>query len=125
LKTSETERDESEHNISSRSSPFDYAVSYWLKHAMDVPHGRHSTALSEVLWGRVRDFFWDQDGAIFVKWLRAVPPTLGVWHMKEGSVKCLGTEGTKKPITSGLHVAASYDYSIFADGHTPTGLIST
>jgi hypothetical protein len=117
----ETE-DRSDHNISLKNSPFDYAVSYWLKHAMDVPPGPQSTSLSRALWERVRDFFWDRDGAIFVEWLRIFSSHSDSWHMKDSSVRCLGDRETKAYIASGLHVAASYGLlDIFRWAH-PNGL---
>jgi hypothetical protein len=109
-KTSRTGYHES---IPQRNSPFNYAISYWLKHAMNVPHGRTRTFLSESLWEVVQDFFWYADGAAFAEWLRVFCPDSEDWHeVPYGnsmvSFRCLHNLGTKSLVNSGLHVASSY-----------------
>ncbi|PVF92910.1 hypothetical protein CPB86DRAFT_145103 [Serendipita vermifera] len=107
-------------------SPFNYAVSYWLKHAMDVPHGIQSTPRSRELWELVRDFFWDQDGIIFKEWVRVLDPYHDSWHttpiVSGGSVvRCL-YPWHKPHITSGLHVAASYGLVDIIEWAHPDGV---
>jgi hypothetical protein len=96
---------------SALESPFGYAVSCWIKHAMDVPHGRKSTSLSESLWELVKDFFWDNRGAFFAEWLRVYTFEAGEWHHVPGvlsSVRCLWGLGKSFSGTNSIHVAASY-----------------
>jgi hypothetical protein len=107
-------------------SPFNYAVSYWLKHAMDVPHGVRGTSLSKVLWELVRDFFWDKDGAAYAEWLRVLPGVHQEWHVKRKlqglSVgRCLMNNDIQKVIKC-LNVAASYGLVDILEWAHPDGI---
>jgi hypothetical protein len=93
-----------------QESPFDYAISYWLKHAMDVPDGRESTTLSKLLWELVRDFFWDKYGANFAEWLRFFAP-VGEYHETRNTNDCTRWYNgwTSQPTaTACIHIAAAY-----------------
>ncbi|PVF91343.1 hypothetical protein CPB86DRAFT_802887 [Serendipita vermifera] len=101
------------------ASPFHYAVSYWINHAMQVPRGAMQLSISKELWELVRDFFWDQDGTVFIEWLRVFKPEREEWHdvpirLSDGgsvggdSIRCLHTIRKKSEIDSCIHVAASY-----------------
>jgi ankyrin repeat protein len=108
-----------------KKSPFDYPTIYWLKHAMGVPPGPHSTSLSKALWERVRDFFWDREGAIFVDWLSVVDVGSAGWPYKSDrdtpKSACL-CRSCKGRVNNCLHVAASYGLQdIFRWAH-PDGL---
>jgi hypothetical protein len=114
LKTGKERREiqvaEEPDKISLNDSPFHYAVSYWLKHAMDVPSGVERTSLSRSLWELVRDFFWDGGGAVFSEWLRIFPADSENWHWRSGHVtggRAL-MFGDVQKVTGCLHVAASY-----------------
>jgi ankyrin repeat protein len=93
---------------------------------MEVPPGPHSTSLSKALWERVRDFFWDRDGAIFVDWLSIVLPSSEGWFYKSdrGSAKsaCLCSPGCKGRINSCLHFSASYGLLDICRWAHPDGL---
>jgi hypothetical protein len=92
-------------------SPFNYAVSYWLKHATEVPHGIGETSLSRELWELVRDFFWDKDGEIFMGWLTVFVSTGEKWHEETSTrvvyIKPLASDASKSNATS-IAVAAAY-----------------
>jgi ankyrin repeat protein len=126
----ETRDDQSEHSnkVSLRNSPFDYAVSYWLKHAMVVPPGMNTTSRSKALWGLVKDFFWDNSGAAFVEWLRIFSPNREDWHCERSEenrslcVRCLYDETYQSEVSSCLHVAASYGLLDILDWAHPEGL---
>jgi ankyrin repeat protein len=95
------------------SSPFNYAISHWLKHAMDVPHGACRTALSDPLWQLVEDFFWDNNGTTFAEWLRVIVSSEDNWHQKSISSELFSNRAFSSylqelTVTSALHVAASY-----------------
>jgi hypothetical protein len=131
LKTLETvsslkqTEDESKHEkISLEDSPFNYVVSYWLKHAMDVPCGMNSTSRSKALWELVKDLFWDNSGTAFDGWLRAFSPNREGWHSSEisESHRCLYDGGYKSEVSNCLHVAASYGLSDILDWAHPEGL---
>jgi hypothetical protein len=131
LKTTgdETRDDETEQNrISLNNSPFNYAVSYWLKHAMVVPSGMNSTSLSKALWELVKDFFWDNNGTTFVEWLEIFSPIGEDWHheLSEQSARpcprCLYDKMDQSEVSSCLHVAASYGLSDILEWAHPEGL---
>jgi hypothetical protein len=114
-------------NISLRNSPFNYAVSYWLKHAMDVPCGMNSTSRSKELWELVKDLFWDNSGTGFDEWLRTFSPNMDSWHLNRHSeisesFKCLYDRDYKWEVSSCLHVAASYGLVDILDWAHPEGL---
>jgi hypothetical protein len=114
-------------NISLRNSPFNYAVSYWLKHAMDVPSGMNSTSRSKALWELVKDLFWDNSGTAFDEWLRTFSPDVDHWHYmypRENIVssRCLHNEEEKSEVSSCLHVAASCGLSDILDWAHPEWL---
>jgi hypothetical protein len=88
-------------------SPFNYAVSYWLKHAMEVRHGTVKTSLSRELWDLVRSVFWDQDGEIFTEWVRVFASGDEGWHNSSSLSKPLRNTLGKSHITRSS-VAASY-----------------
>jgi hypothetical protein len=93
-------------------SPFNYAVSFWLKHAKEVPHGAGATPLSKELWELVSEFFWEQDGDVFREWLRVFVAEGQNWHSKKitnstSGVTCLDIHYGKSHVTS-IAVAASY-----------------
>jgi hypothetical protein len=102
------------------NSPFNYAVSYWLKHALEVSHGNGEIPLSKELWELVRDLFWSQDGEILAEWLRVFASGHEAWH---GS-------GISKPLNSGLgkyhvssiDVAASYGLVDIFEWPHPAGV---
>jgi hypothetical protein len=96
-----------EKGIPLSNSPFDYAVSYWLKHAMEVRHGIGGTSLSRDLWMLVRDPFWDRDGEVFTEWLRVFASGNEDWHENSCFCKPLSRLLCKSRVTS-IHVAASY-----------------
>jgi hypothetical protein len=100
-------------NISLRNSPFNYAVSYWLKHAMDVPSGMNSTSRSKALWELVKNLFWDNSGTAFSKWFRIFSPNSGDWHTSRPGrrARCLYDGDYKSEVSSCLHVVASYGLS--------------
>jgi hypothetical protein len=115
--------------IKLRNSPFSYAASYWLKHAMDVPVGKNTTSLSKALWELVRDFFWDDSSTAFVEWLGVSPDFDGEWHCvplpdRQG-VQCdrclFHFQGNHRAV-SGLHIAASYGLSDILEWAHPEGL---
>ncbi|CAG8639813.1 11711_t:CDS:10, partial [Acaulospora colombiana] len=87
-------------------SPFNYAVCYWLKHAMDIPHGMETTLLSKPLWELVRDFFWDQSG----------------YSSGSSSLRCLSGYAKKSDITDCLQVAASYRLVDILEWAHPSGV---
>ncbi|CAG8690954.1 13689_t:CDS:1 [Acaulospora colombiana] len=94
-------------------SPFNYAVTYWLKHAMDVPHGVEATSSSKELWTLVKDFFWDRDGAVYMEWLRILDDTSANWHSvyskSKGSVmRSLRSSEREFQVDTRLEVVASY-----------------
>jgi hypothetical protein len=128
LKTSRDEKDESKRNATIlEGSPFNYAVSCWIKHAMDVPSGINGTSLSKGLWELVRDFFWDNNGAAFVEWLRIFSSNREDWHNyvehRPGLFpRCLSSEVHKSEVSSCLHVAASYGLSDILEWAHPEGL---
>jgi hypothetical protein len=109
-----------------KTSPFDYATSYWIKHAMDVPPGKNTTSRSETLWELVRDFFWDQNATIFMEWLRVYEGSSEEWHQPptktSGCYMCLSNPGDKAQIRSGLHVAASYGLVDILEWAHPDGI---
>jgi hypothetical protein len=119
--------DRGEHkNTTLKESPFNYATSYWLKHAMDVPSGMNSTPLSKALWELVRDFFWENTSTTFFEWLRVFPDDTGEWHLVSdtgGSYcgRCLFSDRISV-VTSGLHIAASYGLPDILDWAHPDGL---
>lgn len=108
-------------------SPFNYAISYWLKHAMDVPHGKEGTRLSKSLWELVRDFFWENSGAAFAEWLRVYPRDSSEdWHGKPITsswfcCRCLNSVWNRKN-NSCLEVAASYGLVDIFDWAHPEGV---
>jgi ankyrin repeat protein len=109
-----------------KDSPFNYAVSYWLKHAMEVPHGIRATSLSKELWGVVRDFFWDGDGTVYTEWLRVFPANFEEWHWKpkphdEQIGRCLMYPDVQKTVTC-LNVAASYGLVDILEWAHPDGI---
>jgi ankyrin repeat protein len=107
-------------------SPFNYAVSYWLKHARGVPHGARATSLSKELWELVRDLFWEHDGGVFMQWLRVMTAEGQDWHWKPITSHmfantCLNPHYGKSHVTS-IGVAASYGLvDIFEWAH-PDGI---
>jgi hypothetical protein len=108
-------------------SPFNYAVSYWLKHAIEVPRGIEATPLSRGLWELVRDFFWDQDGEFFTEWVRVFSSGNEGWHEKPNTVdpgiSCkplhylLG-----KSLATSVNVAASYGLVDIVEWAHPDGI---
>jgi hypothetical protein len=109
----------------SRESPFGYAISCWLKHAMDVPHGRKGTSLSESLWELVKEFFWDSSGAVFAEWLRVYAPEGEGWHRvarASSGVRCLYNLKMKSRVTDCIHVAASYGLVDILEWAHPIGI---
>jgi hypothetical protein len=102
-----------EKGIPLSNSPFGYAVSYWLKHAMEVRHGIGGTSLSRDLWTLVRDLFWDRDGEVFTEWLRVFASEDEGWHENPTTsnstsfCKPLSKYLGKSRVTS-IQVAASY-----------------
>jgi hypothetical protein len=119
--------DRSKHQkISLEDSPFNYAVSYWLKHAIDVPSGTNSTSLSKALWVLVKDFFWESNGTTFLEWLRTFPPDDSKWHHITTSTvivrRCLYDEECKSEVSSCLYIAASYGLLDILEWAHPQGL---
>jgi hypothetical protein len=113
--------------IKLRDSPFDYAVSYWLKHAMEVPCGAESTSLSKALWELVKEFFWDREGVTFQEWLRIFMPRNEAWHRTPdedgfGCYRSLSDLDSKSDIRSCLHIAASYGLVDILQWSHPDGL---
>jgi hypothetical protein len=99
--------------ISISESPFNYAISYWLKHAMEVPYGPKGTSLSRELWELVRDFLWDQNSALFREWIRVFVPKAEDWHERPVTpdsevYRPLAPMFSKSEITGCVGVAASY-----------------
>jgi hypothetical protein len=110
---------------SAQDSPFGYAISCWLKHAMDVPHGRESTSLSESLWELVRDFFWGNSGANFAEWLRVYTPQKGEWHYAvdfPNQVRCLASLAGKSSVANCIRLAASYGLVDILEWAHPIGV---
>jgi hypothetical protein len=101
-------KNEGQEGIPLSESPFNYAISYWLKHAMDVPQGCGGTSISRELWELVKDFFWDQDGDLFTEWLRVLAPKDDDWNAAGKHVRCLSPFSDKSGVGSCIAVAASY-----------------
>jgi hypothetical protein len=93
--------------IALSNSPFDYAVSYWLKHAMESRHGIGDASLSRELWRLVRDLFWDQDGEVFTEWVRVFVFRGEDWHQSSGLLRLLHKSYSKSSVTT-TNVATSY-----------------
>jgi hypothetical protein len=114
-----------EKGIPLSNSPFDYAVSYWLKHAMEARHGIGATSLSRDLWTLVRDFFWDRDGEFFTEWLRVFASGDEDWHIKSDAVRAwnkpLRSSLNKSCVTS-TNVAASYGLVDIIEWAHPDGV---
>jgi ankyrin repeat protein len=102
-------------------SPFNYAVSYWLPHAMGVPQGCEGTSISRELWELVRDFFWDEDGALFTEWLRVFVPNDEDWH-KTKVFRCLSHYSAKSVADNSIVVAASYGLIDILEWAHPDGI---
>jgi hypothetical protein len=108
-------------------SPFNYAVSYWLKHAMEVPHGIEATPLSKGLWELVRDFFWDQDGEIFMEWVRVFSSGEEDWHRTPPT---FNSDAFGKPLrmylsksfATSVNIAASYGLVDILEWAHPDGV---
>jgi hypothetical protein len=111
-------------SISIKNSPFNYAASYWLKHAMDTPPGINSTSRSKALWELVKDFFWGNSGTVFSEWFRTFSPNSEDWHTgrHSGHTRCLYDGQDKSEVTNCLHVAASYGLLDILDWAHPEGL---
>ncbi|PVF92909.1 hypothetical protein CPB86DRAFT_877537 [Serendipita vermifera] len=115
-----------QNEIPLNESPFNYAVSYWLKHTMDVPHGVNGTSRSKELWTLVRDFFWDQGGAVYMEWLRVFTDTSGDWHNSRTTTgrifsRCLGSRSWLSGVDSRVVVAASYGLVDIVEWAHPDG----
>jgi hypothetical protein len=108
-----------ERGIPLSSSPFDYAVSNWLKHAMEVRRGIDKTSLSRELWELVRDLFWDQDREVFMEWIRVFASGNEDWHQTGGLSRCL--HFLKSHITR-TSIAASYGLVDIIEWAHPDGV---
>jgi hypothetical protein len=108
-------------------SPFNYAVSYWLKHAMEVRHGIEGTPLSRGLWELVRDFFWDQDGEFFTEWVRVFASGEEDWHespdMFDSGTLCKPLHKyLSKSLATSVNIAASYGLVDIIEWAHPDGV---
>ncbi|PVF93060.1 hypothetical protein CPB86DRAFT_790504 [Serendipita vermifera] len=111
-------------------SPFHYAVTYWINHAMKVPRGATGLSISRELWELVRGFFWNEDGMIFREWLRIFEYEREEWHEvpvqfhgKDAlSLRCLRQVKEKWDIGGCIHVAASYGLVDILEWAHPDGL---
>jgi hypothetical protein len=103
-------------------SPFNYAVSYWLPHAMSVPQGCGGTSISRKLWELVRDFLWDQDGVLFTEWLRVFVPKDEDWHKSGIVFRCLSHYSIKSLVDNRIAVAASYGLVDILEWAHPDGI---
>jgi hypothetical protein len=101
------------------SSPFDYAVSNWLKHAMEARRRTGETSFSRELWELVRDLFWDRDGEFFMEWLRVFASGGEDWHGNCGLSRSL--QFSKSHITR-TNVAASYGLVDIIEWAHPDGV---
>jgi hypothetical protein len=115
-------KNDDQEGIPLSESPFNYAVSYWLKHAMDVPQGCGGTSISRALWELVRDFFWDQDGDLFTEWLRVFVPKDEDWHKTKIANRALSRAMSKSTINSCIAVAASYGLVDILEWAHPDGI---
>ncbi|PVF92433.1 hypothetical protein CPB86DRAFT_829994 [Serendipita vermifera] len=123
----EAEGHENQQNKLPPNSPFNYAVSFWLKHAMDVPRRDKSPSISKALWQLVQDFFWDNNGAAFMAWLRVFTPHGESWHIKprqdhQVTYRCLFDLHYVSKVRSCIHVAASYGLIDILGWTHPNGL---
>ncbi|PVF93059.1 hypothetical protein CPB86DRAFT_801526 [Serendipita vermifera] len=113
-------------------SPFHYAVSYWIHHAMKVPRGETRLSISKEVWELVRDFFWDQGSMAFIEWLRIFEYEREEWHeapiqyydndVSGSSFRCLNKSMNKSVIGGCIHVAASYGLVDILEWAHPDGL---
>jgi hypothetical protein len=114
-----------EKGIPLSESPFNYAVSYWLKHAMEIRHGTGETLLSKELWELVRDLFWDRDGEFFTEWLRVFASGYEDWHTKLIAARTLNrplSYSLNKSRVTSTNVAASYGLVDIIEWAHPDGI---
>jgi hypothetical protein len=108
-------------------SPFNYAVSYWLKHSMEVRRGIEGASRSRELWELVRDFFWDQDGEFFTEWVRVFASGDEDWHENSNTfdpgISCKPLHKyLSKSLATSVTVAASYGLVDIIEWAHPDGV---